>query len=124
MWTVVRVDSKDWLRIRIMCLSGVACLHVDSCKCKRLAQNQNNVSEWSVYMWTVVNQNHVSEPDSCKSKDWLRIRIMCLSGVTCLHVDSCKSKEWLRIRIMCLSGVTCLHVEVQKCLSGVLRIKD
>jgi hypothetical protein len=42
--------------------------------------------------------------DSCKSNDWLRIRIMCLSGVTCLHVDSCKSKDWLRIRIMCLSG--------------------
>ena len=64
-----------------MCLSGVTCLHVDS----------------------------------CKSKDWLRIRIMCLSGVTCLHVDSCKSKDWLRIRIMCLSGVTCLHVDSCKC---------
>jgi hypothetical protein len=34
------------LRIRIMCQSGVTCLSADCCFCE-LAQNQDNVSEWS-----------------------------------------------------------------------------
>ena len=32
-YIVYRSKSKDCLRIRIMCLSGVTCLHVDSCIC-------------------------------------------------------------------------------------------
>jgi len=32
-YTVYRSKRKDWLRIRIMCLSGVTCLHVSSCIC-------------------------------------------------------------------------------------------
>jgi hypothetical protein len=50
-------------------------------------QYQNTVSEWHVYLWTVVRVTTGSESEYCV---W----------VTCLPVDCCKSKDWLRIRIL------------------------
>ena len=126
-----------WLWVRILCLSGATCLSGDCCLvgsgsgyCVRverhvylgtvvwLALGQDIVSEWSdMSIWGL-------------SFGWLWVRILCLSGATCLSgvsgylVSGARLgqdivSEWSDmsgVRILCLSGVTCLSGDC--CLVG------